>query len=491
MERKHSLIRNHETKIECGVRVAVCALACIFVLLAVIGNLLATHSTGGNFTISVLVSAAVLCFIAAFAEKTADAYKSWLVFIFIVAFASRLIMLNMWPIEPSSDFANTYKTALALAEAGVDEIRTIMKYSFGYYYNGWSMHMPFILLEMAIIKVFGPGYYPIQVFFAVFSSLSCVVAAAIAKVLYGRRAGIITGIAMSFLPPVLMYSTVLSNQHVATFFFLLAIYILIEKRMKHRLVNVAFASVCIAVSQLIRPEMPVFVVAVLCYFVYKYILGVKNKRKLKALRKKVAGYCVMVLGTCVILVFATSLFINEAGFIENRITQNNYKYKIAVGLNAESLGQWNEADAQYANNTPMLDKLIFERTENIFDLAILGARKTMYQYGTYNYPWCIQGKTGSFVEKWYEPLTNGSMLVILLLCLYKVIMSIFNKSKRELLLLLSLLGYFAVFTIIEVQCRYNYLMIPLFVIFASGALIHLYGYRQILVEKIKKRKENV
>ena len=487
MERERSLIRDNETKLECGVRVGVCALICLFVFLAILGNLFTKHSGIFYFSTAVICAAVGLWLIAAFSQKTANAYNTWLVFIFIAAFVSRLIMLSTWPIEPSSDFKDTYEAALALADADLSEVSTIMKNNFEFYYTTWSVHMPFILLERAIIKVFGKGYYPIQIFFNIFSALSCVITASIAKSLYGRRAGIIAGIVMAFLPLSLMYSAVLSNQHMATFFFLLAMYILIERPMGHRLVNVALASLSTVVSQLIRPEMPVFLIAVVCYFVYKYILGVRNMRKLKAAQKKLAGYLVMFLGIYVALTFLTGLMMNEAGFIANKTTQSNYKYKIATGLDAQSGGQWTEFDASCVDDEAMLDKLISERTEDKIGVAVLAVKKIMYQYGTYNYPWCIEGKSGDFVDKWYEPLTNAVMLVILLLCLFKIIMSIFNKSRRELLPLIALLGYFMVFMLLEVQNRYNYLAIPLFVIFASGALIHIYGNEQAFIEKIKDK----
>jgi len=180
-----------------------------------------------------------------------------------------------------------------------------------------------------------------------------------------------------------------------------------------------------------------------------------------------------------------SFLIATNGYVEKNITSGNYKYKVAVGLNAESNGRWNEADSQLAYDEVALDGLIKERTQNKLDLVVLGAKKIMHQYGTYNYDWCIEAKTGNFARKWHEPLTNGTMLVILLLCFFKVIMSIYNKSRREVLLLVTMLGYFLIYTVIEVQNRYNYFMIPIFVIFASGALEQLYGYAQMYIEKRK------
>ncbi|MBE7026946.1 MAG: glycosyltransferase family 39 protein [Ruminococcaceae bacterium] len=483
--KKHGSISGQGTRLEYAIRIMVCILVCVFLLFAIIGNASGPHNSGAGFVTVSAATAAMLWFLYGFCEKTQNAYKPWLILIFLAAFVSRLIMLSSWPIEPSSDFKSTYDAALALANANISEIEELLSTKYVYYYSIWPVHLPFILLETAIIKISGEGYYAIQVIFNIFSSLSCVIAAIIAKTLYGKRAGIITGIVMAFLPTRLMYSPVLSNQHIASFFFLAAIYVSIEKPIKHRLVNVALAAVCATVSQLMRPEMLIFIIAIMCYFIYKYILSTWSKERAGASAKKVIGYEAVFWAIYLFLMSGVSFLIATNGYVEKNITSGNYKYKVAVGLNAESNGRWNEADSQLAYDEVALDGLIKERTQNKLDLVVLGAKKIMHQYGTYNYDWCIEAKTGNFARKWHEPLTNGTMLVILLLCFFKVIMSIYNKSRREVLLLVTMLGYFLIYTVIEVQNRYNYFMIPIFVIFASGALEQLYGYAQMYIEKRK------
>ena len=122
------------------------------------------------------------------ASKTKQHFRFWLVVIFAAALAARLIMLQLWPIEPISDFKDTYRVAEGLSQVSPSAMPELMQHEFSYYYSTWSVHSVFILLELAIIKLFGAGYYPIQVVFNLFGAWSCVMAALIAKSLYGRRA---------------------------------------------------------------------------------------------------------------------------------------------------------------------------------------------------------------------------------------------------------------------------------------------------------------
>ena len=488
MGNKLGIKRRRETIQEYIARIGVIGVILIFTIFSILGNIAATSSGIVYMTIGVILTAASLYILTAFSEKTVNAYNMWLSLIFIIAFLLRLIILNSWPIEPTSDFKSMYEVALKLSGSEFLERESMVGESLKYYYKLWPDHIPFILIEATILRLFGEGYYPIQVFFNIFSAFSCVLTAMIAKNLYGRRAGITAGLIMSLLPIGLMYSSVLSNQHIATTFFLLSVYILIANPLKQRLTNIAIASIFAAISQIIRSEMTAYIVAGTVYFIYRNIMSVKYKKKLPDATRKTAGYCVMFIGVYITICFATSLIMTESGIAVEKITNTNYKYKVAVGLNAESDGLWNEEDGALIKNNKALDKLIAERSQDKGKVVVLALKKIMYQYGTYNYPWCIENKTGEFAQKWYTPATNGVMFVILLLVLLKGLMALYSKSRRELLLMLIVVSYFVAFMLIEVQNRYNYMLIPIFIIFASGALVRVYEEVQQHIYKQKEQK---
>ena len=453
-----------------------------FIVLAIMGAGLIL-AIGGNFTfvnrdifrciLTVIGTSAFLYVFTLFARKTVDSYKVWLTMIFIAALILRIIMINTWKIAPTSDFKDTYEAALALADADISNLASVMRGENSYYYASWPVHLPFILIKMAIIKVFGEDIYPIQVIFNIFSAGSCVAAAMVAKSLYGRRAGITAGVFMCVFPLSLMYSAVLTNQHMATFFFLLSIYFIIDKPKKYKLRNVFFAGLSAAVAQLIRPEMQVYVIAVICYFLYKYIFSVRYKSSMKDAARKFASYSVMFLCVYIVAIYAVNLPLMQSGMIKESLMNTNYRYKIATGLNRETRGAWNEKDALHSTDYDELDRRIKERSSDFGQVLKLGAEKIAFQYGTYDYSWCIEGKSGGFVEKWYGPLTNDVMLVILILALMRVALAAFRRSRRELFVMIIMAGYFLIFMVIEIQNRYNYFAIPIFVIFACGSMEYI------------------
>lgn len=424
------------------------------------------------------------------ASKTKQHFRFWLVVIFAAALAARLIMLQLWPIEPISDFKDTYRVAEGLSQVSPSAMPELMQHEFSYYYSTWSVHSVFILLELAIIKLFGAGYYPIQVVFNLFGAWSCVMAALIAKSLYGRRAGILAGMVMAFLPLNLLFCGVLSNQHVATSLFLTGIYFLIAnpcRRMRYgKIYNVGLAAVFLCLSQLIRPEMLVFLIAVACYWIYTELIHKRNWDGVKEGAKQFVLKSVAFFGIYFLVLFSVNGILLQSGLIGSPITDSNIPYKVATGLNQESKGLWNEQDAQLMDDEEALEALIVERVQDISQVISLMGEKLMYQFGTYNYSWCVVGETGKFVDDWYSPLTTDVMLVFLLLVLIEIASAAFTRDRRSLLLYITLIGYYLVFAVIEVQNRYNYGFIPIFLILASGGLVRLIDTVKTVI-RIRKR----
>ncbi len=437
-----------------------------------------------------LVAVVAVLFFAV--SKTKQHFGFWLVVIFAAALGARLVMLQLWPIEPISDFKDTYRVAEGLASVPPSAMPALMQQEFGYYYSTWSVHIVFILLKAAIIKIFGAGYFPIQVVFNLFGAWSCVMAALIAKSLYGRRAGILAGMVMAFLPLNLLFCGILSNQHVATSLFLTGIYFLIAnpcRKLHHgKLLNVGLAAIFLCLSQLIRPEMLVFLLAVACYWIYTELIHKQSWSAVKEEIKQFVLKSIVFFGVYFVILYSVNGILLHSGLIGSPITDSNIPYKIATGLNQESKGLWNEQDAANMENDAALKAAIAERTQDIPQVIRLMGEKLAYQFGTYDYSWCVIGETGEFVSHWYRPLTTDIMLVFLLLILLEIASAAFTKDRRTLLLYITLIGYFLVFAVIEVQNRYNYGFIPIFLILASGGLIRTVDTLRTVV-RIRRRSK--
>lgn len=481
MKIKYSLMSPTESRMEHIARMTIAILAFALVLIAVLGNLGILGDIGileQNWGAAALVGT-LLCItvtaVAYVSDKLPHKRCLYPILLFAAALLLRLIAINVCPIAPSSDFKDTYDIACTLARADMSEWAELIRMRASFYYSIWSAHMPFIMLEAFILKLFGIGIYPIQVIFNIFGALSCVMSALIAKRLYGRCAAVVAGMLMCIFPLNLMYAPILSNQHPATCFFLCAVYFIVANPLKKRTTSTAVAALFASLSELFRPEMIVLVIAVVCYLLYKYILTIKSKKDIKKALLGFSASTLAFVGVYTVIILTTNSLLMHNGYIERNITDTNAIYKIAVGLNYDTLGQWNETDAANMNNDAALAEAVAQRTADPAQVLKLGIHKLAYQYGTYSYSWCLEGKSADFVANWYGALTNSFMLIVLLLCLVRIILSMRTYMRHEVFVMIVMLGYFAIFMLIEVQNRYNYMMISIFMLMAGGAVSQIYS----------------
>ncbi len=385
---------------------------------------------------------------------------------FLTAFLLRLVMLFLWNTEPVSDFGKTFDIAYDMCGVSFSDIPSYLKETAPFYYYEWPMHIPFILFEYFILKVFGGGVFGIQVASAFFGAASCFVLCFVGKGLYDAGCGLVAGFLYAFLPVSVLFTGVLSNQHIATFFFLSALYFIVCRPAKKRYINLLLAGICVAVSHLMRPEMQVMAVAYVCFEIYR-VIRCKSVGK-----KEITGFIINVFVPVVIslgIVAGVSFVITSSGIAGKSVMTGNLKYKIATGLNRESGGQWNEADMKEVNNEKLLEQYIKERAV-LPGLAGFMMEKLSRQYGTYSYLWCAP-KDGTHGKKLYREITNIAMLAVFILILYGALKRFFKISPGEVFLMIITIGYFLTFAIIEIQDRYNYFMIPVFILMACIGLV--------------------
>ncbi len=94
----------------------------------------------------------------------------------------------------------------------------------------------------------------------------------------------------------------------------------------------------------------------------------------------------------------------QGGIIAQPIAETNMAYKVATGLNEESMGLWSEHDAALSEDEAALNELIRQRTADPVRVTKLMYQKLMYQFGTYHYSWCVIGETGNLSNIGIAPL---------------------------------------------------------------------------------------
>lgn len=424
---------------------------------------------GGKTVPYLLLCAAVLAVVGAVVWLTGTRKWPGLVLVAALALFTRLGMVLLWNLAPQNDFLSTYEIALRLAKVPFSQWTAVMAEWGELYREYWCVHVPFIVSEALIMKCFGASYYSIQIVFALFSAGTCVLSYCIAEKLFGRSAGTAAGLLCVLTPTSLFFTSVLSNQHMATFFCALALYAELCRPFRRQIYNGILTGTLLFFSQLARPEMYVGLAAVVCYEVYLIIAGWKKKkggRLITCALQRTAG----MLAAFFVLLLAVDFLLQGSGMIRGSMLEGNLSYKVAVGLNQESQGEWNASDAEVSNDTQELSRRIAERLSSPADVGKLMLKKEGALFGGYDYGWCTDGKSGRIADQFFPLVSEAYMALVLLLCAAACVRGFLRESKGEMLLWLFLLGYILIFAVIEVQNRYNYLFLFVFSILAANGL---------------------
>jgi hypothetical protein len=250
---------------------------------------------------------------------------------------------------------------------------------------------------------------------------------------------------------------VLTNQHSATCFFAAAIWCFYKKPIKNNWLNSALCAVLTAISQLLRPEMYVVLIAAAVICVYSIFKSGNAVKKLTTLIVYIVVFFAVILSVNSIL--------ESNGIVHQSILKGNLKYKIAVGLNKETNGAWSAEDEQLIYDESALNEEFFERIKSPSMKMMYG--KTSYQFGTYVYPWAMSENSPKISQIVYR---RGSAAFMSIAVIFAVLGLVLFKNKPIFPICMIFVGYMAVFAVIEIQARYNYLVVPLILVLASGMI---------------------
>lgn len=385
---------------------------------------------------------------------------SYILFI-IAALILRLLILFIWKIEPVSDFKVTLDLSKILCDTPIGSWKETLDNMPTPYNNEWSAHMPFIMYQTFILKLFGGNFLSIQIVNGLLSFLTCIFASDIAKKLFGDKAGIFTLAVSGLNPVVLFFLPVLTNQHSALFFFTAALWVYIRKPVKNKYINIILCGVLTALSHLLRPEMYIVIIAfgVLC--VYDIL---KNKDL-----KKVICFVIYTV------VFFGSLFAADKiiqGNITNRsILSGNLKYKIVVGLNKETLGCWSSEDNLLVNDEKKLNETLKTRITPPPVGLMIG--KAIFQTGEFTYDWSMNINKHPNISQLVVRRFGAAFMALIILMSCGTLIN-YRKKDELMIFTFIILCFAAVFAVIEIQPRYSYLLISIFPILSSGYIKNVF-----------------
>lgn len=362
------------------------------------------------------------------------------------------------------------------------------------YFRMWAYQLPFVSWN-ALLSAICPGTVLHKLAGAVFMAGSALLVYKIARAHWSEGASrSAAGIYFVQLFPWSLAS-VLTNQHISAFFFLLAVWLIVSTEVRERLGmwRWALAGLAAALGEAFRPEGMLLLIALAAYVVF---LLIKEHKSILPTLKKVA-----VRAVCFLLVYALVLggfgvLMNALGVSTTGIANGNPLWKFVVGLNHDTAGTYSaadfarliELDAEYGLESDELREfelgLIRERISvppqkllNLFYLKI----KRVWTSSELNWSlghWDSSQRIvsditlGTLVSR-LEDFDLGARTVMYAFALAAVASFFTKKRPKDLAALIPpflAFAAFCAFLFIEVQGRYSYLPILFIAITAAGGI---------------------
>lgn len=420
--------------------------------------------------------------------------------IVIIGAGFRYRVITEFPMAPESDYKTYYEMAVMIHNG------TLLEEGPGY--CDYVAMFPHVYGYPAVLAwffgIFGASVHSAQIFNLIVSVGSFIFVWLIARILRGRFAGLVALFLWSFLPSAILYSDFVASEPFFTFVLLLAVLLFVVSmkdtlwKQKHPwfyTIELILTGFVLAFGAFIRPMAMIFLVAaILCMLPMerkKYDIPTNDVPL--SIRAVDAGWkrCLIIL---VVYLGCSRLFTMATAYAVDRKlagSSASFGYNLLVGLNLESYGGWNEADANYlydafnASGSAQEAQLVcrdmaFERLK-VDPRALLNlfAHKFDVLWGNDDYgaSWNIlfmdqQNNLTPDRESFLYRMMDLSDLVYLLMLLEAGIYGFVMFRLRPDALyscILLVLGTVALHLFVENQNRYHYHALPFFAILAGAA----------------------
>jgi len=389
------------------------------------------------------------------------ATQQWLIWILLIAFLIRVIWIISISTPLSQDYLQLYKASTQLASGDTNIANT------NYYIYFAPYMLGFVLYETSIIKLFGSSIFLLKLLNCIFSVLTIYFISKTTQKLFGIKASIISAIIMTVYVPNIAAVSVLTNDILAVCFFMFAFMLLTIKPLNFK--NGIFAGAAIFAGNFIRPLSSIILIAIILYVLFIKFPIAKNKKSiLTGLATLLLTFSIFSIGTDKLLV--------KSGLSQQSTISTNMNWKLALGLNSKTNGAWNLKDYQYVTSVKSpkernkkAGKLVKQRTKSPKTIFTLFIRKFAIMWGDID-----------TMISWGTQKTGIPKILIGLLCVIQKVMYMCitllalksicsKKTAAAQFLVILLIGYILIHLGIEIQTRYHYFAMPLFIILAAGA----------------------
>lgn len=401
--------------------------------------------------------------------------RIFLLVLIVLGMGARLYWIFGNDAPPSSDFLFMYNAAREAA-AG----------RFGFassdYYVSFPYQLGFTMYEAGVIRLFGSHALPaLQLIGAVFSMGTALILYYTGVRLFNETCGRIAAFIYAFYLPNILMCSVLTNQHISVFLFFLGCAMLLRRR--GAVMPWLLAGLTLGLGQLMRPIGIVYVAGIVLFAMLEVSKKLRESRRRKAWRQ--AGMLLAMIGLFFGVQWAANAALQSAGVMQQSLSGGDKYWKFMVGLNAETDGAWNAADAQYANQYPFGEARhraellrIKERLADKPELAALMGRKLVQMWGAADSSafWSLDGTGHWQLERTLSRLERPQYVVLCAFALFAIV-ALWRAGmyRGPLLYILLLLIYAGAHLVVEIQTRYRLDLLPAVILLSSYGVWQTYA----------------
>nr|WP_240522378.1 MULTISPECIES: hypothetical protein [Bacillus cereus group] len=170
-----------------------------------------TYSSVAVLILEIVATILVLGIISFLANRFLTV-NQFLLILIVTAFAIRLLWIIFEKTVPISDFSVMYESAQQAVKGNFAFITDE-------YYMSWTYQLGFTYYEAILIKIFGNHLFILKLFNIFWSVGTAVIIYFMGKTIFNEYSARTAAIFYAFYIPNIIYSSVLTNQYISTFFF--------------------------------------------------------------------------------------------------------------------------------------------------------------------------------------------------------------------------------------------------------------------------------
>ncbi len=421
----------------------------------------------------------------------------------IIFFGSAIIYL-IWGLfaktQPISDYEVIVNGAKDIIN-GTFATQSFDPTNYFYYYNHQIGHALFVAIEMFFT---GGSLAALKILEILFLSATNLLLYKFSKKVFSDKSALIITIIYSTLIFNILGSSVINNQHITAFFYILGLYLFVRN---DKIFGKIACGILISIATIIRPSSIIILLGIILYLIWLVIK--------KSPRKQNLINIAMIILSFFITTTAINTIVVKTHLAPSAITESKVPYfKYILGF------QWHGL-----HNIPTIDK--------IKNTTYLGLEKEKFNYKKYNEKSkkyiidsylhntdsvlrYIRNRLNYFTaepdcqvdwaKRGYKDTMSGQVLVkygyaeyllLLIFSLMSVILYLKNKIKNKEnidiynLFMIIFIGYFLVHTVIECQTRYRYDQYIMLTLISLPIVKMIFEYLDSKMKKITNKKVEI